>query len=154
MAESLMNKSARRNLIAAFKDAAKTVRNGRYRVKRGFVNYVTFPYDKNPFVLAIQIPQEPFKATVVQDEASGTTSAEMALEFSCLLPEGDTDPEINEDVLDEFVEDAREIVRQVLKRKDVANDDVAVNVVGREAEPFMSLDLGIQGLTVGLRVDW
>ena len=36
MADSVLNRSARRNVFSAFADAAAKVRNGRYFVKRGF----------------------------------------------------------------------------------------------------------------------
>lgn len=154
MAETPMNRSARRNVISAFKDAAAVVHNGRYRVKRGFVNYATFPYDKHPYALAVRIAQEAFIATAQQAESTATHAMEMELEFTKLLADQSEDPSVDEDFLDECYEDAQEIVRQVMKRKDVVGDDVAVHVIGREADPMLSLDLGIQGLTVGLRVDW
>lgn len=144
-----MSESSRARLLRFTKNEWVSIRNGAYtKVIRGAVNWASFPFEKFPRAVSIHVDN----STLVPN-TTGMNSATISFEIMSKMPK---DPEnIDDSLLDEFYEDALQIVRKICQeghssgnplifRRDQQNSAIEARDAG----------LGVQGLICSVRFDY
>jgi len=123
------------------------LRNGRYYVRRGAINWAAFDFGKHRFAVAILVDD----CTLFGRPFNTMT---LAFEVFTVLP---TSPEDMDDkVLDEFFEDVRDAVRDLQIAKN-SQGDALVTKYDASAENAIEshdADKGVQGLVASVRFDF
>lgn len=130
--------SNRRLALQKLKEIAKKARNGRYLVKRGAMAWMEFPFAKYKYALSIQVDSRDWLAEQI--------SADCALEFAAAIPGSEDLPEIDDELMDEFGDDADAIILEWLRWADDLGNVVAGFSAGKVTE-FHDTDIRVQGLT-------
>ena len=141
-----MSKSAYMTVIDTMREACEGLRGRSYYVRRGAINWTSFPFDKNPKAIAIMVDE----ATLLRQ----MNDLRVTLEFACSLPE---DPAMVSDaLLDEFMEDFQRFSEILVKAMDSNGDAVihSLDQSGVIAVEFSDSSLQVQGLSVSFRVSY
>lgn len=83
-------------------DAWRQVRNGRYWVRRGAVNWAAFDFSKNPFAVAVMIDEATFMRPI--------NDATVTFEVFTRIPEQGGDPLLDDEEIEKLVDDAVEVI--------------------------------------------
>ena len=132
--------TARKVLIQNLKDACKQARNSRYYVKRGPIVWPSFNFEVRPY--AISIGMDEF--SMMRDINEGGIRMEFAASMDSEAEE------VDEDLMEEFIDDAHWIIRTVIDARNSQGDSVVLRLNLEEVSGFEFFDvrLGIQGVIV------
>lgn len=124
--------------------------SARYAVKRGFADWLTWPFAKHPMGVAILCEEQ----ALVRGPSRVGRPASWALEFAASVPAGDT--QIDDAVLDTFHADAEEALRALAAARDTAGNPIVyrVDLEGAEAVEFCDADARVQGLRVRFELEY
>jgi len=141
--------SPRAFLLQAIKSEAKLVRGGVYFVKRGVIDWSTFPFAERPRAIA-----------VLSDDCSvlkstGINDMTLSLEMATSMPTG-SEPEIDDGILDELFQDAETLLRKAAERIDSNGDPAAIVLMTESARvvEFHDSRLRVQGIVLTLTASY
>lgn len=128
---------------------AKQVRNSGYFVKRGAIVWSSFPFGEHPRAIAIMFDD----IGILRQK--GMTEAKIGIEMFASMPEG-TEPEIDDGLLDELIEDAEFILQKTIRERDSVGDSVILRLDGETANVVESHDSTkrVQGIVVTFNVNF
>lgn len=139
---------ARVAMLTKLLDLCRKARNGEYYVKRGAVNWTTFPFDKRPRAISVQVDD----FSILRQ--TGMNEGKLSLEMASRMAEETTDPQIDDTEIDRLISDAEGILYGLMKAVDKAGDSVllrldreSVNVV-----EFHDTSRMVQGIVVSFFV--
>lgn len=142
----------RRLLLETLKASAKKVRNGRYFVKRGAINWTAFDFDKHRFAISIQM--DDFGFIRVNGIKEATISMEV---FARMREQKEVEiPEIDDAITDEMVEDVERIIAELRQAADPQGDAVALRIDANSANIIEAHDvaLRVQGVVTTFTVNF
>jgi hypothetical protein len=134
-------------VFEAVKAAAASVRSGRYYVRRGVIDYATFPWDQKPYTIAI------LEADVPLEERAGPDTATFVMELMTDIPEG-TDLTNDDKVIYDIRTDARDILRAVRQAAINSNRRVIDRISKSRFSIAYDQIMRVQGGTVTFDVDY
>lgn len=120
-------------------------------VKRGGINWLTLDWDKHPRALAIMIDDSSLWPGV-----QGFRDGNLSFEYFARMPSQEGNPEIDDDLQDELVEDVLWIASQILRETN-RNGQPLVTRVSRDAARIIEahdVDLKVQGVIVTLNINF
>jgi len=138
--------SSFKTMMETFKTLAKEVRSGAYFAKRGAIVWAEFPWDQCGKDRAISIQVD--EGSLLRNDTQMLPCA-VTMEMAAPMPDPAEIAEIDSDLEDEMIEDARWILSTILARTDDGGDPVVFKV-DRDA-PFVEFhdaSLKVQGLVV------
>lgn len=141
-------KSPRRNLTDSLRRHAEAVRGGRYFVKRGQINWMEFDFTIAERAFAIMVDE----TTLFRDADNDAT---ITLELATRIPNPDEHPDLDDGVLDEFLDDAVYVIRSMSQDVDPEGDfvgDAMLRTV--RALEFYDPEFRLQGITVSFQVKY
>lgn len=147
---SLATASARRNALKKLKELWKGARNGVYFVKRGAVNWGTFDFDAKPRAVAILVDRGSFL------RINGINYADVAFEICAQMRATPGEPEIDDELLDELIDDAERVIYDLQESKDKEDNPVVLKVSKdtAEYEEFHDVEKKIQGIIVKVSIEF
>lgn len=128
---------------------AKEVRNRRYYVKRGVIDWSAFPFSSQEYAISVQMDDSTLLRT------DGNTGI-LSLEFATTIKELKIEPiQIEDRVIDEFDEDAEEIMRLASKElqtfgRVTASVLLAIDVKEARSQEFHDVTYKVQGTVVSV----
>ena len=143
--------SARKDVTQKVKELAKAARNGAYFVKRGYINWSSFPFEKYPRAIAILVDEE----NLFRDH-TGFADARISLEIFTSIPDSDEDPQIDDGVLDELIDDARWIMESLEQSRNKQGDPIVFKMKRNTSSVVESHDatLMVQGIVAIIQVTY
>ena len=139
--------SSRSDLIAATIAAWSQVRQGAYRVRRGPVNWAAWSFSRWPLGVSLCFHDEAFM------RPDGFNAGTVEWQILGRTPERNADGEqleVDEKLMDQIHEDAKEAMRILRAARNQDDDSVLLKVGTADAEILDTWDmtLGVQGKTV------
>ena len=136
--------SSRAVFLQKLKAECEAARNGRYFVKRGVINWSTFPFDTHPFAIALVVDDFSFA------DDNGFQEMRVSLEVAARMPDDLEQPEIDDGLLDELTEDAERALQLVIKALDANQDAVVLRFDARTSRgvEFHDTALRVQGVVI------
>lgn len=143
-----MTRSPRYTALATIRRLATEVRGGAYFVKRGPIDWSSFPFTKHERALAIMVDEQ----TLFQSINTATVTLEVAGQLS--NPEDQ--PELNDGLMDEFTEDLEWIARSLMNSTDDQGDSVitGLNLKDATAIEFHDPQFGVQGMILNFNITY
>jgi len=126
------------------------VRNGAYFVKRGYINWSTFPFDKHERAIAILVDEES-----LEPSEKGFAEARLSFEIFTSIPESEN-PQIDDGILEELIIDARWIVSKLVQARNRQDDPIIYAYKKNTSSIVESHDatLMVQGIVAIIRVTY
>lgn len=142
--------SARKKFVDSVKSAALAVRNNRYFVKRGVINWATFDFDKHTFAMSLLCDDMTFM------KQSGIQEMNFSIEAATSIPDSTKQPEIDDGVLDSMIEDIETILNQTRASVDTNHDNISLMVDTESARivEFHDSALRVQGIVATIVVKY
>ena len=139
---------ARKVFFDKVKTHAKEVRNGRYFVKRGVINWATFPFTNHAFAMSLLCDDTSFM------KVNGVQDMSFSIEAATSIPDSTAQPEIDDGVMDSMIEDVETILNQVRADLDSHSNSIALMVDTESARivEFHDSALRVQGIVATLIV--
>ena len=136
--------------METWKESALAVRNGRYFVKRGAINWTTHDYETHPHNIALMMDDFPLYA----QKPIGAQPGNASMEFCGRFEDENEFKEIEEALLDEYVEDAEKIIDALLNAQYASGDPVVFRVNRETARvvEFHDMSIRVQGIVVNFTV--
>lgn len=134
-----------KDVIQALKQVISEVRGGRYKVRRGRINWLKFPFHTYPYGLAILVPEEDDG-----DSQPLAAKATITLEIICQMPDHSQD-EVDDTVLEEFREDARNIAYKLALFK-VNDEPICISVDRAVTIEMSDSEAELQGISASMIV--
>jgi len=135
-------------MLTKLLELCRKVRNNAYYVKRGAINWSSFPFDVRPLAVSVQV--DDFSILKI----SGMNEGKLTLEMASRMAEETTDPQMDDAEIDRLISDAETIITGLMKAVDTAGDSVlyrldreSVNVV-----EFHDTSRMVQGIVVSFFV--
>ena len=140
-------------MMDSMKAKARTVRNGRYFVKRGAIDWTSHDFASKPFALSLQIDDGSLLRTA---SVRGMKSARISMEMFAPLPKAQDVPEIDDGLLDELIDDAEAIVLDLVMARDSSDDPIVFRVdeTGARFVEAHDISLLVQGIVVTFNVQY
>lgn len=142
--------SARKTMLDTIIALAKKVRSGAYWVHRGPVNWATFDYGNRPRGIAVRFEDGQFLAPHAMNEAT------LGIDLFTAWDDDPGNPDVDDGLIDELIDDATEIV-EALGRATDAQGDAVVFRIARTTARVMEVsdaDLGVLGVIVQFNVTY
>lgn len=138
---------SRVDVVKAFVKYASEVSRGEYFVKRGAVNWATFPFDEKGKAIAVMIDDTTFMAP-----NKGFDFMNLSLEVADRMPDG-TQPAIDDNLYEQMRVDIEWILARVIQETNSKGDNVIMRV-DRNARliEFHDVDRRVQGVVVTLNL--
>lgn len=149
----MVAKTARRVFCERWKEIAVQLRNGSYFVKRGAINWTTFPFDTYERAIAIMLDDGQLLRT---QRSHGMKPTRCSMEIFCRLPSDQEVPEIDDGLMDELLDDAESVVRDLLRSKDSSGDPVVFRIDENTARFVEAHDVQVkvQGVVVMFNLEY
>lgn len=139
----------RQTLLAHLKTLAMRSRSSSYFVKRGPIEWSTFPFEtKGSRAISIIHAHGNFLPS------DGKHLSTIAMEAAARTPSREEDTEIDDGLQDELIEDLEEIVFDLQREKDDRGDTVAYVVGKGTVRGFHDVSLRVQGVTAEFNVSY
>ena len=143
--------SRRALILAELKKAAEAVHGRRYFVKRGPINWVSFPFADHPFAIAIGVESENLGFLNPDD---GMSSMNLVLEIYTKLEQNPEEPGFDDGLLDEIHADAEALVVGVQAYNDGRGNCLSAGVYGVRAMEIADATMNVQGVVLSFGVDY
>lgn len=143
-----MSDSPRRVVMDTLRRLCEEVRGGVYFVKRGPIDWATFPFDSHP--RAISILADDLSLFKELNEAS------LTLEIAAQIRTQGEDPGLDDGLMDEFIDDAEWVVRSLIGKDNASGDAVVLktDLEDSRAIEFHDPQLKVQGIIVNFDVSY
>ena len=141
----MVTKTTRREMVDRWRELAEQIRNGIYFVKRGAINWTTFPFVDRTGGIALMIDDGTlFRNTM------GMKDARCSMEMFRAMPEDEEEPQVDDGLMDELLDDAETILLDLLKSTD-SNGDPILFKIDRDTVRFVEAhdtSIKVQGIVV------
>jgi len=141
--------SGRRRIAQASMNAFSRLRDGRYSVHRGGVNWAEYPFGERPYAVAVTVDN----ASLLRDRGPGLR---MTLGFEIFASLPDSPDDLDDSLLDDLYDDVLAVLSFLQQAKDDRGNSIVTRLdrsVGEAAEA-MDADRGVQGLVVTIPVEY
>ena len=143
--------SALKDVRDALVKYAKLARNGKYFVKRGAMVWAAFDFSRHERAVAIMFDD----LTILRQDKPN--DAKVAIEMFCRMPKDTDDPEIDDGLLDELIEDAEWVlVKAMSETSKGSGDNVILRLDAESANVVEAHDVSkrVQGIVVTFNVSY
>lgn len=136
---TVSSKSPLRNMAEYLREQWRAVRGGTYFVKRGPILWADFDFEAQPRAVAILIDDHTFLRDI--------NDANVAFELGARMPSG-REPEVDDGLLEELTDDAKWVIRQLVKGTDSVGDAVVLRLEHQSARirEWHDPDMKVQGV--------
>jgi len=142
--------SPRLVLMQTLKKLLKDVRNQRYFVKRGCINWTAFPFTRHPFAVSLQMDETSF-----MKPQTGADRAKITFEMFTLMQEPrPEEPDIEDEVIDEIIADAEEVLFKIQSMRNSQGDPI-IFAIDKDTSRIVEAhdtDKKVQGVVVMMEV--
>ncbi len=136
---------ARIDALDKLKGLFKAQDNGRYFVRRGVIDWSSFPFTDHPWAVAIQIDQ----GTI--ETETGFQQYTIGVEMFTQIP----GLEVQEDIEAKMIQDVRIILQKWKTLKNERGDNIICKVYPHIVfQEVYDIDLNVQGMTFQLDVEF
>lgn len=137
--------SKTRVLTQTLKSLACQVRNSSYFVRRGAINWATFPFSRYPRAISIIIDD----SSIFGPVKGAFDTANISLEMFTHLADIEEPMDLNDELMEELREDAAWILQTLMSAKDTS-DNCVIYKLDRETRVIEASDsnLKVQGIVV------
>ena len=108
--------SPRNSMMTTIRNSAEVLRNSSYFVKRGAINWATFPFEEHSKAIAILIDDMSLLGSTTG--VGGSKDGKISLEIAARMPDEKDHPSIDDGLMDDLIEDAETIVKDLIAAKD------------------------------------
>lgn len=146
-------KSSRRVMLDRWKELAKEMRNGSYFVKRGAINWTTFPFGDEGAGIALMVDDGSLLRT---QRNLGMKPARCSMEIFHRLPDEQESPEIDDGLMDQILDDAEWLIIELMKSRTAANDPVVFRI-DENSVRFVEahdIEIKVQGVVVTFNLEY
>lgn len=149
----MVAKSARRQMCDRWRELAEQVRNGLYFVKRGAINWTTFPFKDEQGGIALMIDDGQLLRT---QRERGMKPARCSMEMFRSLPDLNAIPAIDDGLMDELLDDAEEILTELMKSRTASNDPIVFRIDANSVRFVEAHDteIKVQGIVVTFNLEY
>lgn len=139
-------------LMTALANIAREVRGGRYLVKRGYINWATWPFDQHPYAMSLMLDEHDLFG------AEGMLTGKVSIECFMRIPEVVSPPQLEDATLEELITDVATVIERVSVARYPGDPDypVAFAVLRKSARAVEAhdADLRVQGVTATFDVSF
>lgn len=148
------DESPRASLMKFFRDTARGLRGGAYYVRRGVINWNTY-FANVDAVPAIAIVADQGSLLPIPGRPALTQEGQITFEMFARVQEKDTKENMDEELIDCFIEDARYLLGKAIK--DINSSGRIAFRIPASAASFTErhdLDKGVQGILVTFTINY
>lgn len=144
----MSGRSQRYQFMTRLKELASRIRNARYWVRRGAVDWASFDFSARKHAIALTVDEGP-----VLPDVEGRQTFKIGMELFGAMP-GDSTESIDDLLMDELWEDAGQLLEQLIQESDERGDSLALKLVASSTKGIETHDAGLQveGLIVTFTV--
>lgn len=139
-------------LMTAMREIASKVRGGRYFIKRGYINWGTWSFDRFPFAMSLMLDEHDLLG------ADGLLNGKVSIECFMRTPEEQEQAQIDDETLEELITDVATVIERLEQARYPSDTDypAAFAVIRKSARAVEAHDAGmrIQGVTATFDVSF
>lgn len=143
-----MSDSPRKIVLDTLRGFCQQVRGGVYFVKRGPIDWATFPFNQHSRAISILVDDQSLFLDI--------NVASLTLEFGAQLRSVSDDPGLDDGLMDELTDDAEWVVRSLIDSSNSQGDAVVLRTDLKESRAieFHDAQLMVQGIVVNFEVSF
>ena len=147
--------TTRSTLLGKLVELCGAARSRAYYVRRGFVDWSSFPWARHARVISIVVPDETLLA-----DANGCNKATVVMQFVCVLQDEDIQSRVNDTLMDELRADVDEVLRALEAHYTVLDDGglsptlFFINRKDATATEFHDPDSHVQGVLAKVQINY